>query len=353
MHQSSIGYRLRAGSPGPVRSGLSASGSPLALLRIFVRDPRGAASIELALGAVVLISVSTLCFDLYSRIKADTAVARIAVTMADYVSRDVAPDGGEIKALGEFLYKNELGLPAALVYVVTALHQPSGDPLPAVQVLWPDDNIKNTIRIGDEAVTNEIAGECAHFTGGGGNATLPDSFLPMSPDEVLIIVEVCVRLTREGFLTGKFIAGDIYRLHALPARDPNQRPTAPVYAERDGAHTTVADELVFGCDSRRVAGCDILRGEHAYRNDYSSRYTAVGRFGEGRPEDGFPVAGQDFNGAAHQLGGGRDACNRRTRMFDRQEPESVFMAAAATDGREPGTTGVACSDPFDNTSKTT
>ena len=118
-------------------------------------------------------------------------------------------------------------------------------------------------------------------------------------------------------------------------------------------YDTVADELVFGCDSRRVAGCDILRGEHAYRNDYSSRYTAVGRFGEGRPEDGFPVAGQDFNGAAHQLGGGRDACNRRTRMFDRQEPESVFRAAAAADGRELETTGVACSDPFDNTSKTT
>ena len=249
MQQSGIGYRLRAGSPGPVRSGLSASGSPLALLRIFARDSRGAASIELALGAVVLISVSTLCFDLYSRIKADTAVARIAVTMADYVSRDVAPDGGEIKALGEFLYKNELGLPAALVYVVTALHQPPGDPLPAVQVLWwPDDN---TIRIGDEEVTEMIADGCAHFTDGG-NATLPDSFLPMLPDEVLIIVEVCVRLTREGFLTGKFIAGDIYRLHALPARAPDQRPTAPDYAERDGAHTTVAIAL----DVARAGGAD-------------------------------------------------------------------------------------------------
>ena len=249
MQQPGIGYRLRAGTHGPVRSGLSASGSPLALLRIFARDPRGAASIELALGAVVLVSVSTLCFDLYSRIKADTAVARIAVTMADYVSRDVAPDGGEIKALGEFLYKNELGLPAALVYVVTALHQPPGDPLPAVQVLWSDD----TIRFGDEAVTAQIAGGCAHFTDDGGNAKLPDSFLPMSPNEVLIIAEVCVRLTREGFLTGKFIAGDIYRLHALPARDPDQRPTAPVYAERDGAHTIIAIAL----DVARAGGADV------------------------------------------------------------------------------------------------
>ena len=62
-------------------------------------------------------------------------------------------------------------------------------------------------------------------------------------------------------------------------------------------YDTVADEIAFGCDSRRVAGCGILRGEHAFRNDYSSRYTAVGRFGEGRPEDGYPVPGQDFGRA--------------------------------------------------------
>ena len=62
-------------------------------------------------------------------------------------------------------------------------------------------------------------------------------------------------------------------------------------------YNTGTDELVFGCDSRRVAGCRILRGEHAFRNDYSSRYTAVGRFGEGRPEDGYPAAGQDFGRA--------------------------------------------------------
>ena len=231
MQQSGIGYRLRSGSPGPVRSGLSASGSLLALLRIFARDFRGAASIELALGAVVLISVSALCFDLYSRIKADTAVARIAVTMADYVSRDVAPDGGEMDALGRFLHEHELGVPADLVYVITALHQPPGDPQPDIDVLWSDD----TIRIGDPSVTAKLADECAHYVAEGGIAALPDGFADdMADDEVLIIAEVCARLTHEGFLTGKFIAGDIYRLHALPARDPDQVPAQPVYAKRDG-----------------------------------------------------------------------------------------------------------------------
>ena len=61
-------------------------------------------------------------------------------------------------------------------------------------------------------------------------------------------------------------------------------------------YDTVADALEFGCDSRRVAGCRILRGAHGWGswNGYASRYTAVGRFGEGRSEDGFPVAGRDF-----------------------------------------------------------
>ena len=49
----------------------------------------------------------------------------------------------------------------------------------------------------------------------------------MNPGEVLVIAEVCARLTREGSLTGRLIAGDIHRAHALPARDPNEPPAAP------------------------------------------------------------------------------------------------------------------------------
>ena len=225
----------------PVTSPSAMFASPRLLLCAFARNSRGASSIELALGAVVLFSVSALCFDLYSRIKADTAVARMAVTMADYVSRDVTPDGNEMKALGEFLHEHELSVPAALVYVVTALHQPPGDPLPAVQVLWSDD----TIRIGDTEATEEIASVCARFADDG-NATLPDGFT-MVEDEVIVIAEVCARLTREGFLTGNFITGDIYRLHALPARDPDQIPTPPVYANHGGAASAASlHALWFG-----------------------------------------------------------------------------------------------------------
>ena len=204
-------------------------------LRGFTRDTRGGGSIELALGGLVLISSSLLCFDLYSRVEADTAIARMAITMADYVSRDVDPDGDEMKALGRYLHANELRVPANVVYVVTAIHQPPGAPRPDAVVLWSDD----TIRIGDPATTADIAAECARFVGDGGAADLPDGFT-MSDDEVLVIAEVCAGLTREGFLTDKLITGGVYGLHALPARDPDQRPAAPAYAGRAATYATAA-----------------------------------------------------------------------------------------------------------------
>ena len=199
--------------------------------RAFARDTCGAASIELALGAVVLLGIAALCFDLYSRVGAGTAGVRMAVTMADYVSRDTAPDGDELAALGEFLHAHELGIPADLVYVLTALRRPPGDPPPAIEVLWTD----NSIRIGDETATDAIAGNCARYFDEGGTGVLPENFKSgMASGEVLIVAEVCARLRREGSLTGRFVAGDIYCFHALPARDPNEAPAAPVYAGLQG-----------------------------------------------------------------------------------------------------------------------
>ena len=191
-------------------------------LRAFARDTRASAGIELGIGAVVLLSVAGLCFDLYARVEADTVGARLAVTMADYVSRgpdtdEGTLDGDALKALGAFLHARELDVPADLVFVVSALRQPSGTPTPAVEVLWSDD----TIRFGNEAVTDGLAAGCSRFvTGSDGSesAALPSGLTPgdftMAAGEVLVVAEVCMRLTREG----SFTAGDIYRHHALPAR---------------------------------------------------------------------------------------------------------------------------------------
>ena len=190
-------------------------------LRGFLRGIRGGAAVEMAVGTFALIAVAAVCFDLYSRIDADTSSARMAYSMADYVSRETAPNLDEITALGRFLHEHEIGVPSNMAVVVSAIHQPAGSPLPAVDLLWSDDSL----RFGDAAATQRLANDCPRFVNGA-NPVLPSGFV-MVPDEVVIIAEVCVELTRAGSLTGTFIAGDIYRLTALPARTTTPLPARP------------------------------------------------------------------------------------------------------------------------------
>lgn len=203
-------------------------------LHAFARGTRASAGIELALGAAVLIPIAALCFDLYARVAADTSGTRCAAVMADYVSRgpDTATntlDGAALEDLGEFLHNNAFGAPADLVFVLSALRQPPGDPAPAVEVLWSDGSAP--LRFGDATVTTALAADCSRFvttSGGSSTATLPAGFT-MAAGEVIVVAEICARLTRVGSLTGRFVAGDVYRHHVLPAREPALGLPAPVH----------------------------------------------------------------------------------------------------------------------------
>ncbi len=199
-------------------------------LQAFTRDGRGSAGLEMAIGAGALVTVAALCIDLYMRVEADTSSARIAVTMADYVSRGPDTDQGtldgkSLKGLGEFLVDQELGVPADVVFVISLLRH-EGTP-PEVKVLWSD----NELRYGDAAVTATLAGDCPQLVTGG---TPPSPDLPaafaMDDGEAVVVVEVCARLTREGSLTARFTAGDIYRLHVLPLREPETPVAKPDHA---------------------------------------------------------------------------------------------------------------------------
>ena len=217
-------------------------------LRVFARHTRASASIELGIGAAVLLSVAMLCFDLYARVEADTVGGRLAVTMADYVSRGPDTDAGTLdgsalSALGAFLHARELGT-ADLVFVVTALRQPTDTQAAAVEILWSDD----ALRFGDENVTGELALDCARFVGesaGQTVATLPDGFA-MSGGEVLVVVELCARLRGSGSFTGRFVAGDIYRHHVLPVRDPEKAPPAPVHVRQARGDGRAGDARASG-----------------------------------------------------------------------------------------------------------
>ena len=216
----------------------------LSRLRAFARSTRAAAGIELAIGGSVLVMVAGLSFDLYARVEADTVGARLVATMADYVAR--GPDQGEreldgdaMKKLGAFLHEYVLRGrdDDDLVFIVSALRQPAGNPAPSVEVLWSDaaglrfgdgaDKLDCTSRfVGKDADDNTVARlpsgiEAADFT--------------MGANEVLVVAEVCVRPGRLGALSGLFI-GTVYRYHVLPARAPGEFPaSAPAFAWRGGA----------------------------------------------------------------------------------------------------------------------
>ena len=189
--------------------------------RSFATSEDGVASLELALGAVVLLGVAALCFDVYVRVKAHAAVLRMAVTMADYVSRDTAPSADDLSQVGAFLYTHELGVPADMVYVLTALRKPDANPASLPSVLWTDDRI----RIGAQAGTDALALACSRRSDG----SLPEFFRSgMASGEVLIVAEVCAKLRREGSIVGRVVGASIYRFHAVAAREPDTPPAAPI-----------------------------------------------------------------------------------------------------------------------------
>lgn len=199
-------------------------------IRGFARERDGAAGIEIALAAGALLSVSMLCFDLYSLVKVDTSGARAAVAIADYVSRDTAPNGEEITALGEYLHQQEFEVPADVAFVISAIRREPGDD-PAV-LLWSDD----TIRFGNAEATAELAGECTRRGTAGWRAVLlgPPATSGMAAGEVAFVAEVCSRPRREGLVSNMLLAGDSYHMHVLPARDSSVAPSAPFSAPEEG-----------------------------------------------------------------------------------------------------------------------
>ena len=108
-------------------AGLSARSRTLAApFWRLARERRASAGFEFALCTVaVLLLVAWPAFDVISLARASTAGARVAATMADYVSRESEPDGDEMDELGQFLHDREFRNPSALVYVISAVRKPN------------------------------------------------------------------------------------------------------------------------------------------------------------------------------------------------------------------------------------
>ena len=185
---------------------------------------RGSSAVELALGSVLVLLVFILVFDVYQRIKATGAVARIATVVGESVALDPAPTLARLGELARHLHVNELRSPSDLVLVITVLGVHPGS-MPATRApVWTN----SSVRSGDAVRTNAIAASCSRVVDGAGEVRLGSPFRDASASsQPLIVVEACAGLRLEGLLTGRFLSPVIYRLFSIPVRDPRAIPSEP------------------------------------------------------------------------------------------------------------------------------
>ncbi len=154
----------------------------------FIRNERGAAALESALGAVALITVSVLAFELYVRATAPPVGLNTAVTVAEYVSLEAQPAATQIEALAKFLHR-EFFPQAATVFVVTAVEGQTAPQKPTM--LW-----NKVIAVGPNAAADTGLASCSQVAGENNTATPPEA-LKLEDDEIVIVAEVCVKQADE------------------------------------------------------------------------------------------------------------------------------------------------------------
>ena len=193
-----------------------------AWLKRFAECESATATIELGLGMVVVITVSALAFDLYSRIGAQGTVGQAAIAMAEYTAIDPAPERNEMQALTEVFHDEVIGVPSDLSITVSLIQKGTAEPDPPIRVVWSDRSFES----GDQAAA--ITETCARVAKGNNTVTWPEEFTEgMREGEAAIVSEACAKLRREGSITGRFVGGEIYRLHIAPVRDLAALPRPP------------------------------------------------------------------------------------------------------------------------------
>ena len=113
-------------------------------LKNSLRDRRGAAAVEFALGTVVMVSASLLALDLYRLASAQTTVTHIAVSLADTVSRAEPPGltamqlrrkmSSFVWTLSNLLHEEQFPTANAR-FAVAAVYKDPGPPA-SLTVLW-------------------------------------------------------------------------------------------------------------------------------------------------------------------------------------------------------------------------
>ena len=189
-------------------------------LKKYLRAQRGGASIESALGTVVMIAASLLALDLYRLASTQTTTMQVAVSLADTVSRREPVGLTEaqlrqrmtafIQNMSELLHEEQFPTSNASV-VAAAVYKP---PPPAAlttrwshQVTLLGTATSSLTSCNPANQTNEINIHASPVS-------LPPNFTNAMQDrEIVIVVEVCVERTRTVF------PGATYAHYIVPSRD--------------------------------------------------------------------------------------------------------------------------------------
>ena len=182
-------------------------------LKHYLRDRRGVASIEAALGTLAMITASLLALDLYRLASTQTTTLHAAVTLADAVSRDDQLEARFVQMLAGFLHQEQFPT-SNVVFVVSAVYKNPANPTDPPTVLWTE-----TVELGPEdgqpPTLTSCSGEWEISIDTLNNpATLPDVFT-MSLEELAIVAAVCVERTNTAML------GAVYAHYIVPARADN------------------------------------------------------------------------------------------------------------------------------------
>ena len=192
-------------------------------LKNSLRDRRGAAAVEFALGTVVMVSASLLALDLYRLAGMQTTTTHVAVSLADTVSRKeparLTPARLRqtmdhfVESLSNLLHKEQFPTLNAR-FVVAAVYKDPGNT--ALTAPWSKEVVVLSDATGSltscEAAnqTNEIKLDTLETN----PATLPTGFT-MADREIVIVAEVCVERTNTAF------PGPAYAHYIVPSRDDN------------------------------------------------------------------------------------------------------------------------------------
>ena len=206
-------------------------------LRNYLRDRRGAAAVEFALGTVVMVTASLLALDLYRLAGMQTTVTHVAVSLADTVSRKEpephVPGGlteaelrrkmsDFVQSLSELLHEEQFPTSNAN-FVVAAVYKEPGNT--ALTAPWSEEVVVLSNATGSLTScapanqTNEI-----EIHANANPITLPERFTrTMADREIVIVAEVCVERTNTAF------PGPAYAHYIVPSRDDNlaSRLSAP------------------------------------------------------------------------------------------------------------------------------